>query len=213
MRVVAGRNGANHRGQLSPQDELERHADALARLAERAIQREIDAPVCTFVLRSAKSAPARALVQTTEQLAASGVAVKAILIMIEPEQELHTFFSALTALLPDGDLGSHIRWARNPRLMDAHEQAVYGPDLCWTGDAVRREADKRNRLVLFDEAPDALRRGAHAFKALWAATDPVPARLLNIHDPDGPVSAETCRKNAPLADVARPVEGWPLLRH
>ena len=213
MRVVAGRNGAKYRGQLAPQDEFECHRDAFARLAERASQRETSAPVCTLVLRSAKSAPARALVETLEQLTEARVTVKVILTKIDPGQELHTLFSALAALLPNGDLGSHVRWAKNPRLMDAHEQAVYGPELCWTGDAVRREADKRNRLVLFEEAPDALRRGAHAFKALWAAADPVPARLLDIHAADDLVSAETCGKDATLAAVTRPVEGWPLLRH
>lgn len=213
MRVVAGRNGTNCRGQHSQQDELEHHVNALSRLAEWALGNEIDAPVCTLVLRSAKSAPARALVQMQETLAAAGVAVKVILTKVEPEQDLHALFATLSALLPNGDLDDHVRWAKDPRLMDAHEQAVYGPELCWTGDAVRRDADKRNRLVLFDETPAALNRGAHAFKALWAASVPVPAHLLNIHAAGEALSAGVCANEAPMAAADRPVEGWPLLRH
>lgn len=187
--------------------------EALSRLADWARDYESDAPVCTLVLRSAKSAPARAIVQTQDALAAAGVSVKAILTNVDPEQELHALFATLSALLPKGDLDAHVRWARNPRLMDAHEQAVYGPELCWTGDAVRRDADKRNRLVLFEDAPEALVRGAHAFKALWGASEPVPAHLLNIHAADQSVSAAANAKDAPLAAKDRPVEGWPLLRH
>lgn len=213
MRVVAGRNGTNCRGQHSLQDELECHVNALTRLTEQALNMETDPPVCTLVIRSAKSAPARALVQARDALAAAGVTVKIILTKVDPEPDLHALFAALSALLPDADLDDHVRWARDPRLMDAHEQAVYGPELCWTGDAVRRDADKRNRLVLFDNAPAALLRGAHAFKALWAASDRIPAHLLNIHAAAGSLAAEACAKDAPLAAVDRPVEGWPLLRH
>jgi len=213
MRVVARRNGANYQGQQSLEAEIDRHASALSRLAEQALQDDIDSPVCTLVLRSAKSAPAVALAQTQDALAASGVAVKAILTKVDPEQDLHAFFASLSALVPEPNLEAHVRWARNPRLMDAHEQAVYGRELCWTGDAVRRDADKRNRLVLFETCPDAVLRSLHAFKALWAASEPVPARLLDSRAGDDRPNAEAGTKNAPLAALVPPAEGWPLLRH
>lgn len=219
MRVVAERNGGTCRGQHSQQAEFERHVDALSRLAERGLRTETEKPICTLVLRSAKSVPARAIAQTYETLATAGIAVKAILTKIEPEQELHALFANLSALLPDGGLGAeaglgaHIRWARNPRLLDAHEQAVYGAELCWTGDAVRRDADKRNRLVLFQSEPEAILRGAHAFKALWAASAPVPAHLLSRPTGDFRPSADAGAKDTPLAGLTQPAEGWPLLRH
>jgi hypothetical protein len=213
MSVVAGRNGVNCRGQHSPQDELNRHVDAFGRLADWALENQIDAPVCTLVLRSAKSAPARALGLVQEALAAAGVTVKVILTKVDPEQDLHSLFATLSALMPGDDLDAHIRWARNPRLMDAHEQAVYGPELCWTGDAIRRDADKRNRLVLFEDAPEAILRGAHGFKALWAVSEPVPGRLLNVHAAGDVLSAAALKKDAPQTALDRHVEGWPLLRH
>ena len=213
MRVVARRNGTSYRGQQSLEAEIDRHANALLRLAEQALQDCIDSPVCTLLLRSAKSAPAVALARTQEALAASGVAAKVILTKLDPEQDLQAFFASLSALAPEPNLEAHVRWARNPRLMDAHEQAVYGRELCWTGDAVRRDADKHNRLVLFESGTDAVLRGLHAFKALWAASEPVPAHLLDGRAADDCPNAEASTKNAPLAALVPPAEGWPLLRH
>jgi len=213
MRVLAERNRANYQGHSSQKSELERHMDALARLADRALRNEIEAPMCTLILRSAKSAPALALAQMHETLAGAGVVAKTILAKVEPDQALHSMFAALAALTPDADLEAHVRWAQNPRLMDAHEQAVYGQELCWTGDAVRRDADKRNRLVLFDETPAAVRRGQQAFKALWNASAPVPAHLLDVRAPDGLLSAAASTKDARQRDNVPPIEGWPLERH
>ncbi|MDJ0512973.1 MAG: hypothetical protein QNJ62_05985 [Methyloceanibacter sp.] len=146
-------------------------------------------------------------------LAAAGISVKAILTKIEPDKELYSLLTTLTALAPSGGLKAHVRWARDPRLADAHEQAIYGEELCWTGDAVRRDADRRNRLVLFENAPDAFLRGTHAFRALWAACDLVPAHLLDIQAADGLASAEAHEDGAPVRAAARHAEGWPLLRH
>ncbi|MEM8573693.1 MAG: hypothetical protein AAGF48_03565 [Pseudomonadota bacterium] len=213
MRVVAGQNRAKSGAQYSNQDELERHVCALSHVAERAAQNVLDGPPCTLVLRSAKSAPAKALTQIKAPLVAAGVSVKAILTKIEPEQELHSLLATLAALAPNGALDAHVRWARNPRLADAHEQAAYGEELCWTGDAVRRDADRRNRLVLFESAPDAFLRAAHAFRALWEACDPLPAHLLDIPAADGLASMDAHGNCAPVRAAARPAEGWPLLRH
>lgn len=181
------------------------------RFADLAVKGGLETPACTLVLRSAQSIPAFALAQTKDTLLAAGIQVKAILTKIDPDQALHSFFRTVSALSPDHDLGTLVRWARNPRLTDAHEQALYGPELCWTGDAVRRDADKRNALALFETGPDAIIRGAHAFKALWAASEPVPARLLAVRDEAGP--SATRANAAPLTALKPPAEGWPLVRH
>lgn len=213
MRAVAGPNRAQHSGRTSRQSELELHAEALSRFADLAVQGGLDAPACTLVLRSAKSAPALALAQMKDTLAAAGIRAKAVLTKVDPEQELHGLFTVLAALSPDTELGALVRWARNPRLTDAHEQAVYGPELCWTGDAVRRDADKRNALALFETGPDAIIRGAHAFKALWAASEPVPGHLLDIRAAARRLNAAACAEDAPPTALTPPAEGWPLLRH
>jgi hypothetical protein len=148
-----------------------------------------------------------------DALADAGIVAKAILTTVEPEQDLHSLLIAIAALLPDGDLRAHVRWALKPQLMDAHEQAVYGREMCWTGDAVRRGANRRNRLAIFDEAPEALLRGSRAFEALWDASDPVPIHLLDLRAVERRVAAETRPEDASLAVTPRSVEGWPLLRN
>ena len=35
-----------------------------------------------------------------------------------------------------------VRWARHPRLIEAHEQLVLGPQTCWIGDSMRRDPDQ-----------------------------------------------------------------------
>ena len=213
MRAVAGPNRAQNSSRKSLQNEIDRHSETLSRFAELALQGGLEAPVCTLVLRSAESVPAFALANTRETLAAAGIRARAVLTKANPEQQLHSFFGVLAALSPDTELGGLVRWARHPRLMDAHEQAVYGPELCWTGDAMRRDADKRNALALFETGPDAIIRGSHAFKALWAASEPLPDHLLDIPASADRPCADSCAKDAPPSTRTPPTEGWPLLRH
>ena len=71
MRAEAGPNEAEDRGQKLRQAELDRHTDALLSFAEQVRQDSPDAGVCTLILRSAKSAPARALTQMKDTLVAA----------------------------------------------------------------------------------------------------------------------------------------------
>jgi hypothetical protein len=136
-----------------------------------------------------------------------------ILANIEPEDELRQLFAAISELAPNAGAGELIRWARNPRLLDAHEQVTYGEAMCWSGDAMRRDADRRNALTLFDEqAPDTVRLGRIAFAALWGASSFVPERRLT-----GPLSARPSaaseRDQAPVIPLRPSLQGWPLVRH
>jgi hypothetical protein len=91
---------------------------------------------------------------------------------------------------------------------------TYGDDMCWSGDAMRRDASKRNPLVLLEaNAPDAARRGQLAFKALWASSVPVP-----LHHLDGRGSAKSSgayeqAREAPMTALRPNFLGWPLVRH
>ena len=213
MRVVGRRNEVFYRGRDAEGGELEDHIEALSRLAERASQNEVKPPICKIVIRSAASLPARALTQMQNALAGAGVTAKAILATIEPEKDLNSFLLSLASLLPDGNLQAHLRWARNPQLLDAHEQAVYGREMCWTGDAFRRGANRRNRLAFFDNTPEALLRGSRAFEALWSASDLVPTHLADFQAAEGRIAADASASDASPALAPRSVEGWPLLRN
>ena len=141
---------------------------------------------------------------------------KVILARLEPEDELRQLYTSLSELDPQQPSHELIRWTRNPRLLDAHEQVIYGEALCWSGDAMRRDADKRNALALFEEeAPDAVRHGRLAFAALWAQASLVPERRLV-----GPATARPSAAYEQLSDpsvdaaaLRQSLQIWPLLRH
>ena len=208
MRLVVGSEVSTEFRQA----ELERHLEAMSRFVEHAGKQ--DAPCCTMILRSAASTPAQALIHMKDALLGAGVRARAILAKLEPDDELRQLFASLTELAPDEPAPELIRWARNPRLLDAHEQVSYGETMCWSGDAMRRDADKRNPLVLFDtDAPDAARLSQLAFKALWAASVPVPERHLVTRGPAKPSGAYEQAQDAPITALRPHLQGWPLVRH
>jgi hypothetical protein len=169
-----------------------------------------------MVLRSADSDPAKALVGLKGALLRVGATVKVILAKLEPDNDLKQLFAALSELAPQMPAHELIRWARNPRLLDAHEQVTYGETMCWSGDAMRRDAEKRNALALFDEAaPETVRLGRQAFAALWQAAVQVPPHRLI-----GPANARPSGAyEQPLDPSVDPatlpshLQIWPLLRH
>jgi hypothetical protein len=209
MRVVAGSEGSKNFRQA----ELDQHLEAMSRFVQRA--RETNTPAsCTLILRSAASAPAHVLSLMKDALAEAGIQARVILAKLEPEQDLRKLYATLTALSPEADGTTLIRWARNPRLLDAHEQVTYGHDMCWSGDAMRRDADKRNPLALFEkDAPDATLRADRAFKALWGTSVAAPAYLLDTRETAKPSGAYEQATGTPVTALKAPAQGWPLVRH
>ncbi|MBM3544875.1 MAG: hypothetical protein FJX44_10320 [Alphaproteobacteria bacterium] len=204
MRAVAGP------GNLTTPGELDRHLALLSRLAESAI-----ASTVTLILRAPDSIPAKALIDRKDELARAGVTAKAILAKLEPETELRQLYAVLSSLSPHEPATMLIRYARNPRLHDAHEQTTYGDSMCWSGDAMRRDADKRNSLSLFHEDdPDRTLLACHSFAALWMAATPVPARHLSGDIAHRPLGEYERPPNTPVAIAPFPgPQGWPLIRH
>jgi hypothetical protein len=207
MRIVVGPENSGD----SRQCELRRHLKMMSRFVESASSRSS----LTMVLRSADSDPAQALVGMKGALLGAGATARAILAKLEPEDELKQLFAALSELAPQVPAHDLIRWARNPRFLEAHEQVTYGEAMCWSGDAMRREADKRNALVLFEEGSDAARLGQLAFTALWEGSSVIPARRLI-----GPASVRPSGAYEQFPDPSvdpvtlRPsLQGWPLVRH
>ncbi len=210
MRVVAGSGVARDFRQA----EIDRHIEMVSRFIERAKDHGTAPLAVTLILRSASSGPARALVYKKDELMSAGVRVQAVLAKLEPEAELRELFASLTELAPREKPSELIRWARNPRLLDAHEQVTYGSAMCWSGDAMRRDADKRNALALFDEAAsDRVRLGRLAFAALWSASSPVPERLLIGRATPKPSGAYHASPDAPVTVLRPSLQGWPLVRH
>ncbi len=208
MRVVVGSESLRD----SQQGELRRHLQMMSRCVERAKA----GFSLTMILRSAASDPAKALVGMKGALQHAGVSAKVILAKLEPEGDLKQLFASLSELAPQEPASALIRWARNSRLLDAHEQVTYGETMCWSGDAMRRDADRRNALTLFDEeAPDTVRLGRLAFEALWAASSLVPERRLLGPATARPAGAyEQASETAVAVSTLRPsLQTWPLVRH
>lgn len=204
MRVVPGPDGSK----TLQHKALDRHEAALSSLAGQAR----GAPLCTLVLRSPSSAPARSLITMTDSLAGAGVQARAILAKLDPEPDLGALLDTLRRLTPETADGALIRWVRNSRLWDAHEQATYGLELCWSGDPMSRDGNRRNPLALFEATPEAAFRSAQAFKALWSASVPVPANLLDVEARAKRAGAAQA-SDGPMSAVRPPAEGWPLVRH
>ncbi|MEC9369100.1 MAG: hypothetical protein VX871_10475 [Pseudomonadota bacterium] len=140
---------------------------------------QIDDLLVTVIARSAESVPVRALLGKAEELAAAGVSIRAIFADIEMSNELLDFCAAASRLAGGADPSSLVRWAHRDSLADAHEQVTLGTRMCWSGDAIRRRADVRDGLNLFEQtAPATVRLGTMAFVAIWDISERVsPSRL------------------------------------
>ena len=134
------------------------------------LSRTVDSPVLAAVL------------SLSNELAAVRAAVFAIIGTPGPDDEdLETLRAKAVAPF---DLS--IRIARNPRLVEAHEQLVLGGVSTWYGDCLRRDPLKRDAYESF-AAGDLAKAGMarHAFQRLWQAA--VPLRLGVAISSDAPV--------------------------
>jgi hypothetical protein len=212
MRVVVGSGSSRDLKQA----ELDRHLEIMSRFIARVESDGAEPRTLTMILRSAASCPALALIGMSRDLARAGIAAKVVVANLEPEEDLRQLFASLSELCPADSAKELIRWARNPRLLDAHEQATYGAAACWSGDAMRREADKRNALSLFDEsAPGTALLAQRAFEALWSASTVVAERRLvgpATVKPSGAYEADPESLTA-VSPLRPSLQGWPLVRH
>jgi hypothetical protein len=211
MRIVVGSGPARD----GKDAELDRHLEILSEFIGRVEANRDEPRELTMLLRSASSGPAQALILKARDLARAGIVAKAIIAKLDPDEDARKLYACLAQLSPRGRTHELLRWARNPRLLDAHEQVTYGSAFCWWGDSMRRDADKRNNLSLIEDAAAGTPRlGRLAFAALWQASAIVAERRLT-----GPASAKPSgayRDAETMAAIStlRPTrQGWPLIRH
>lgn len=158
---------------------------------------------------SPESPIALALVARLGDLAAAGVTVRAIFAHTMPEPLMAPWLAQ----------AGWVRWARDKRLMEAHEQLVMGSARCWSGDAMRRGATRTDLFESLNEGSlEAARLGRQAFEKLAAfATVIRPRRVtasLNAvpQDRAAPVPAAMGNVVPALADFS--LEARPLItRH
>lgn len=118
-----------------------------------------------IVALSTKSPVVCALKSIFENNAIARASTRIILASLpesDPSDELH-------ALAP-----AEIRWAGNPRLLDAHEQLVIGASVSWTGDCMRRDPVKLDAFQCFnDTCLEAAGWARVSFERLWQASQPL----------------------------------------
>jgi hypothetical protein len=75
------------------------------------------------------------------------------------------------------EIDCEVRWARKPRLIEAHEQLVLGPETCWIGDSMRREPAKCDAYESFvDSCAKTTADAVVSFERLWRTSEPLLAR-------------------------------------
>jgi hypothetical protein len=122
-----------------------------------------------LIARSAESPVAKAIAAAAAEIAAGGHRLRVI--VAQPGRDA----PAGWALCDTGAADCEVRWARDPRLVEVHEQLVLGPRTCWTGDSMRRDPAKCDALETFtDDGAEAAGTAAASFERLWAASEPLP---------------------------------------
>ncbi len=115
------------------------------------------------VARSLESPVVKAIASLDQAIAAVGGSVRLILAQLEDEAQC----LAGNALRCKHE----IRWARHPRLIEAHEQLVLGPDTCWIGDCMRRDPAKCDAYENYvEDCGEAAGCAAVSFERLWFAS-------------------------------------------
>ena len=136
-----------------------------------------DNTVLLLVVRSLESPAAKAVAA----LAADGtldLPVRAI-VSVGTKAEIGSASEGTSAFFA----GQTMRLARDPRLLDAHEQIVLGPATSWVGDCMRRDPMKRDAYECFAaDCSETARWARISFERLWNASLPVEGRTLPLAD-------------------------------
>jgi hypothetical protein len=162
-----------------------RHVEHLGHYLDRVIAEGADAPelIIRVVARSPESAPLAALSELGPKVRIARARARIVLARLDPAPALQRLTTALGEACREQDAQPALRWAKNPRLLDAHEQMTFGQAWCWSGDMMKRDAGRKNALDLFEEDVHSARLGRAAFDALWMASAAVPeARLRGVPD-------------------------------
>jgi hypothetical protein len=129
------------------------------------------------IARSVESPVVRAITSVAREIAEASRSVRMILASAEPE----ALPSGWIVSDPAAAFAHEIRLARNPRLIEAHEQLVIGRETCWIGDSMRRDPSKCDAFETFiDSCPRTTAAAVVSFQRLWSACEPVLTHTVRI---------------------------------
>ena len=120
-----------------------------------------------LVARSLESPVVKAVTALGDDIAAAGLGARLILAQVDREPLPQDWGRGLA-------FTHEIRWARHPRLVEAHEQLVIGPETCWIGDCMRRDPGKCDAYETYvEDCGEAAGCAAVSFERLWHASEPL----------------------------------------
>jgi hypothetical protein len=115
------------------------------------------------IARSIQSPVVKSIVARAREITAAGSMVRLIL----AKTDGLALSDALAAERAAG-LACEVRLARNPRLIEAHEQLTIGARVCWTGDTMRRDPATCDAYESFvEDCPEIAAAAAAMFERLW----------------------------------------------
>jgi hypothetical protein len=149
-------------------------------LAESDIGAGAQASQILVVARSLHSPVVKALTALGDELAAVRLTVRLILAHFDQEPEAWGRNIAFA---------HELRWAKHPRLIEAHEQLVLSPEICWIGDCMRRDPAKCDAYESFvEDCGEATGCATVSFERLWQASEPLVIRASRGTGPGGPAA-------------------------
>jgi len=150
-----------------------------------------------IIARSLESPLVKAVAGLTNEITAAGLSARMILAQVDREPLPEEWGRAIT-------FSHEIRWAKHPRLIEAHEQLVLGAQTCWIGDSMRRDPTKCDAFESYVEGcGEAAGCALVSFERLWVASEPLLARGRRS---TAAVIAETAADTPPEA-LAKPDGG------
>jgi hypothetical protein len=151
------------------------------------------------IARSVQSPVVRSIVARAHQIAAAGGTAR--LILARPDGPAQSGLpagatpGALAAMRAAGVV-CEVRLARNPRLIEAHEQLTIGARVAWTGDSMRRDPATSDAYESFvEDCPEIAAAAAATFERLWGDCVPLAGSMA-------PVAGEKRGQMAPYTTMA-----------
>jgi hypothetical protein len=125
-----------------------------------------------IVARSLESPVVKAIAGLTDEVAGAGLGVRMILAHVDREPSPEDWARTIS-------FTHEIRWARHPRLVEAHEQLVIDPETCWIGDCMRRDPAKCDAYESFvEDCGEAAGCATVSFERLWHVSEPLVSRTV-----------------------------------
>lgn len=124
-----------------------------------------------LVARSVESPVVKAIAAQAAEIVAAGYSVRMIVAQTDADAMPRGW-----ALSDAVEVDCEVRWARKPRLIEAHEQLVLGPQTCWIGNSMRREPAKCDAYETYiDDCPKTAASAMVSFERLWQTSEPLLA--------------------------------------